>query len=334
MSDRLGPLLACPLCGGALFERDERLACADGHSYGIVDGIPRLFREEEGSDASSIRESFSSEWSAFRHGEDRPWGPDFHERGQKALQELDCNPEWLRGRLVLDAGCGAGKLSSILASWGADVVATDISYSVDAARDATSGPAMRHIDFVQADLNHPPFRPGSFDVIFSGGVLHHNPDTRQSLEVLLDLLAPGGTIYVWLYRPLPGVAHKVRAVVRRAVVRLPARVQRAIFRPWAAQSLLRQRLRAATGRESSDVRHNFRERLVTLLDHYTPRYRWEHTPDEVRHWYEERGLTDIRQTDDSTYGFGMLARLPAAAEMRPAGAEPVHYSLPGVRRAS
>ena len=294
-------------------EGAREVVCDEGHRFPIVDEIPRLLPSSEGSDARSIRVSFSGEWAELRHGQDRPWGQDLDTRRAIALRELDCSPEWLRGRRVLDAGCGAGKLSLILAEWGAEVVAADISSSVGEARRAIAGRDHGRIDFVQADLNRPPFRPGSVDVIFSGGVLHHNADTRKSLEALLGLLAPGGTIYVWLYRPLPGLAHKLRAGVRRVIVPLPSPVQRAVFRPWAAQSLLRQRLRVATGREKGEPL-SYRERLITLLDHYTPRYRWEHTPNEVRDWYEEIGLIDVRQTEDAEYGFGMLARIPAERE--------------------
>ena len=47
-----------------------------------------------------------------------------------------------------------------------------------------------------------------------------------------------------------------------------------------------------------------------MLDSYTPRYRWLHTPDEVQGWYLEHGFTDIRVTEEGQHGFGVAARAP------------------------
>jgi SAM-dependent methyltransferase len=312
-------LLACPVCatafGGDWPDRsDDRIVCSNGHRFPVVNGIPRLFRDYENVDVRSIQASFSSEWSAFKHGEDRPWGQSIDHRREIALRELDCDPNWLDGRLVLDAGCGAGKLSWILADWGAEVVAADVSGSVDEAQHAARGSDHGRIKFLQADLNHPPLKPGSFDLVFSGGVLHHNRDTREALHAIAPLVAPGGSIYVWLYKTIPGVANKVRGAARRAITPLPSSVQRAIFHPWTAQSMLRQELRVRTGRARADDNNTYREKLVTLLDHYTPRYRWEHTPDELSGWYRELGFEDVRLTETGPYGFGVLATKPAARE--------------------
>jgi uncharacterized protein YbaR (Trm112 family) len=98
--------------------RAREVVCDEGHRFPIVDEIPRLLPGGEGSDARSIRVSFSGEWAELRHGQDRPWGQDLDTRRAIALRELDCSPKWLRGRRVLDAGCGAGKRSLILAEWG------------------------------------------------------------------------------------------------------------------------------------------------------------------------------------------------------------------------
>ena len=312
-------LLACPVCatafGGDWPDRsDDRIVCSNGHRFPVVNGIPRLFRDYENMDVRSIQASFSSEWSAFKHGEDRPWGQSIDHRREIALRELDCDPNWLDGRLVLDAGCGAGKLSWILADWGAEVVAADVSGSVDEAQHAAHGRDHGRIKFLQADLNHPPLKPGSFDLVFSGGVLHHNRDTREALDAIAPLVAPGGSIYVWLYQTIPGVANKVRGAARRVITPLPSSLQRAIFHPWTAQSMLRQELRVRMGRARADDNNTYREKFVTLLDHYTPRYRWEHTPDELSGWYRELGFEDVRLTETGPYGFGVLATKPGARE--------------------
>jgi SAM-dependent methyltransferase/uncharacterized protein YbaR (Trm112 family) len=316
--------LACPECGSPLAtdgpaeaERVETgaLLCGRGHRFPVVEGIPRftggaLTRSRE---AAGIQESFGSEWEQLDYATDRVWGQSVEERRRIALRELDCEPRDLAGRLVLDAGCGPGMLASLLNEMGAHVVAADITTSVDAAARHFGALGVDGVDFVQADMGNPPFAPGTFDIVFSGGVLHHNPDTRVALEAIAPLVAPGGEIYVWLYGHTPGVAHTIRGLLRRVIVPLPAPVQRSIFRVWTVQSIARQALRRRTGRARPDDKETYREKMITLLDHYTPRYRWEHTPEELSGWYRDLGFTDIRTTELTEWGFGVLARRPAVA---------------------
>jgi hypothetical protein len=79
---------------------------------------------------------------------------------------------------------------------------------------------------------------------------------------------------------------------------------------WLPQAMLRQYLRTALGRNAATDRLTWRERLILLLDHYTPRWRWEHTPEEVKGWYRELGYEQIEQTEDREWGFGVAASRP------------------------
>ena len=44
---RLLAILRCPVCHGDLTEGDDVLACAEGHEYRVVDGIPDMVPEGE-----------------------------------------------------------------------------------------------------------------------------------------------------------------------------------------------------------------------------------------------------------------------------------------------
>ncbi len=52
---------------------------------------------------------------------------------------------------------------------------------------------------VQADALYPPFRPGSFETIFTFDVIEHVEDDAAFLRSVVELLAPGGTL--WLTTP-------------------------------------------------------------------------------------------------------------------------------------
>lgn len=321
--------LACPDCGGAFAPgdgaqaeevQDGTLACARGHRYPIVGGIPRFTGGAltASMEAASIQDSFGSEWEQLDYETDRVWGQSIEERREIALRELNCRPSDLEGKLVLDAGCGPGMLSWLLYDMGASVLAADITTSVNAAHRYFKGRGVDRVHFVQADISRLPVAPGTFDIVFSGGVLHHNPDTRAALDKIAPFVAPGGQIYVWLYGHTPGLAHTIRRLLRTIIVPLPPRVQRSIFKFWTAQSVARQRLRNRLGRvrpgDSPNDTRTYREKMITLLDHYTPKYRWEHTPEELTAWYRELGFTDIQTTELTHWGFGVLARRPASVE--------------------
>jgi len=81
----------------------------------------------------------------------------------------------LRGRRVLEYGCGLGKISVLLAKGGASVTAFDISpKSIEAARRrAEINGVEDSIEFQVAAAENLPFADGRFDVAFGKAVLHH-----------------------------------------------------------------------------------------------------------------------------------------------------------------
>ena len=113
------------------------------------------------------------------------------------LEKTGFTLQELRGKRILDAGCGMGRFAEIALEAGAEVHAVDLSAAVEAARANLGGRG--NISFYQGDILNLPFVPGTFDYIYSIGVLHHTPSTKLAFQSLVPLLRPGGRIAIWVY---------------------------------------------------------------------------------------------------------------------------------------
>ena len=85
-------------------------------------------------------------------------------------------PDDLRGARVLDAGCGAGPMTEVLAQRGATVVAADISPSLlDVARRRIAPALHSQIRFVAGDMLDPSY--GTFDYVMAmDSLIHYRAD--------------------------------------------------------------------------------------------------------------------------------------------------------------
>jgi len=104
--------------------------------------------------------------------------------------------------LVIDAGCGAGM--SALELFGSLVpriryLGVDVSTAVDVAAERFAERGLQAA-FMQADISNLPLTPGSVDLIFSEGVLHHTNSTKLALLALARLLKKGGRLMFYVYR--------------------------------------------------------------------------------------------------------------------------------------
>jgi trans-aconitate methyltransferase len=97
---------------------------------------------------------------------------------------------------VLDAGCGTGRLTALLAERvpAGRVVALDRSLNMAEVADSTLAPFGDHVSVVLADLNDLPFT-GAFDVVFSTATFHWVLDHDRLFANLFRALEPGGRVH-------------------------------------------------------------------------------------------------------------------------------------------
>lgn len=112
---------------------------------------------------------------------------------------LHCDTVFPPGSRVLEAGCGTGAQTVILARENPMVRICSIDLSLDSlakARSRIEGEKLTNVEFQLADLYNPPFAPGTFDGMFICFVLEHIPRPVEALASLKTLLKPGGTLTV------------------------------------------------------------------------------------------------------------------------------------------
>jgi ubiquinone/menaquinone biosynthesis C-methylase UbiE len=130
-------------------------------------------------------ETFIS-WNTPRHGAEGYFSRIF------PFQEM-------RGRAVLEVGCGMGFMAGLWAGNGSNITAVDLNpVAVEMTKkrfEFFSLPGMVQ----EADGENLPFSDNSFDYVYSWGVLHHSPDVRRSVAELWRVLKPGGKAGVMLY---------------------------------------------------------------------------------------------------------------------------------------
>jgi ubiquinone/menaquinone biosynthesis C-methylase UbiE len=100
---------------------------------------------------------------------------------------------------VLEAGCGIGAQTVILAKNNPDakIISIDISSeSLEKARENTEKIGIKNVKFLQANIFYLPFEDNSFDHIFVCFVLEHLQNPKEALKSLKKTLKPGGTITV------------------------------------------------------------------------------------------------------------------------------------------
>jgi 2-polyprenyl-3-methyl-5-hydroxy-6-metoxy-1,4-benzoquinol methylase len=98
----------------------------------------------------------------------------------------------LPGQRVLDAGCGNGYLSRMLASRGAQVTGVEPGQSLFGFAAEQEAVAPRGIRYVQADLCALPDLGAPFDAVVASMVLPAIPDWAGAMAACVQALKPGG----------------------------------------------------------------------------------------------------------------------------------------------
>lgn len=187
--------------------------CVHGCRYPVLRGIPRFV------EASSYVDSFGLQWNAFRRTQlDSYTGLSLSR--DRLARIAGGSLDVFRGKLILEAGCGAGRFTEVMLRSGGRVVATDLSNAVDANFANCSG--LGEYFACQADIWKLPFKSGSFDIVVCVGVIQHTPDPEVTINRLCAVLKPDGMLLIDHYPP-QYPATLIRRILRWCLLRTSPR---------------------------------------------------------------------------------------------------------------
>jgi SAM-dependent methyltransferase len=264
----LRELLACPACRGALSADWSCTACAA--RFDAPDGIPDL-RLDGDSRTEIVRQFY--ERAPFPAYAARDSLSAFRARAERSrfAQLLD---RTLPGDArIADIGCGTGQMSLYLARADRVVIAADLSRAaLRLGHQAARRYGIASVQFVETDLHSPGLKPGSFDAVYSAGVLHHTPSPSSAFARLAQVVRPGGIVIVGVYNTFARMPLRLR----RAVARLTR------FRVVPFDPVLRERREEGARREA------------WLRDQYQHPEEHCHTVAEVKRWFSDNDIECLR----------------------------------------
>lgn len=257
-----------------------------GTEVPILRGIPRFVASD------AYAGSFSFEWNL--HRKTQLDSTTSRESEETFREKTGLSPEEVAGRLVLDVGCGMGRFADVVSRWGGKVVGIDLSLAVEAAQANLGG--QENVRILQADLFRLPFRPATFDIVYSLGVLHHTPDCEKAFRQIVPFVRPGGRVCLWVYGKTGRWGDFAR-LYRRVTVRMPCRLLHALCHlaiPWyhiCRIPLIGPRLWTLL---PISQHPNPDWRVLDTFDWYSPRYQSLHSYPEVYRWFRSEALEDIQ----------------------------------------
>jgi ubiquinone/menaquinone biosynthesis C-methylase UbiE len=195
-------------------------------------------------------------------------------------------PEEVKGKAVLDSGCGTGIFSIIFAKNGAgQVTGIDISPgSLGTADSLKNKFGLVNARFEQQDMLHLPYPDASFDIVWAWGTVHHTTDPLAAIDGLIRVLKPGGSILLAIYKKTK--VTWIHEAIRRPLVKTPRRAWNGLAKIMAFFGtpivwIFKRREKARKGEKLSEL----------ILDWYFVPIRHYYKPDTIRKYLEDKGFT-------------------------------------------
>lgn len=299
--------------------------------------LPSAAKESEESKIQ-VKQSFSDKWSAQpKFGLANEKVKIFYDEwfaSKIGVDGIEGMKSYFTGKnIVLDAGTGLGPKVESMCKYGVkEVIGIDISESVVHAHENTKACPGAHI--IQADIMNPPFKEEIFDFIISDGVLHHTPDTKKAFLSLVPFLRRNGDIAIHVYKKMGPIREFCDDYIRNHSTKLSSeecwKFSESFTRFGKSLSDLNVDIevpedipvlciKAGKYDLQRFIYYNFfkcfwkngfsfDENNLVNFDWYHPRDAYRHSEEEVRGWFKEAGLEEIKSSHANESGVSVRGR--------------------------
>lgn len=310
---KFSEVLNCSLCHARFKDQGEReLECKGcGNRWKMQDEVLTP------DNTTHYARSFGIQWNKFERTQ-----LDSYQRQNRSehrlLNESGWTPDFLGGKLILDAGCGAGRFSEIALKHNGRVISVDASSAVFAARRN-----LKRNDslIIQSDLEQIPVVTASVDLVFCIGVLQHTQNPQNIIKELLRVLCPQGEIVFTFYENR-GMRTKLysKYLIRPLTRRLPPEIflkfldKSSVF--WFPITKLLFSIPYGIGRFFAYVvpianyvnysylskKHAKEEAILDTFDMLSPKYDRPITKSELRKWVSTSGFSSLELPVSTKFG--------------------------------
>lgn len=245
--------------------------------------------------------------------------------GRNGFSSVEQFRKWVGSHSeILDAGCGNGRILDLFISHSTEqnFMGIDLSTAIASQRFLNNV----RVNIVTADISKKIHIRRKFDLIYCQEVLHHTSNPKRSFRNLVQLLAPGGEIAIYVYKKKSPSREFLDEYIRKLSSKLDEdskkKLMREITEFGSALSSYDQKMQFP-GIHSLDIAGGtytthkflydnffkcfwnpmmtFDENLAVNEDWYLPSLSSKHEVEEVREWFRENNIQIIHECVDE-YG--------------------------------
>lgn len=289
-------ILRCPNCKQTLELTEHKIVddeVMDGtlkcnncqNSFKVSHGVPRMIVDL--ADRKQIAESFGFLWARKAENKleiDTLYGETEEEEINSFFHCMSITPDDLKGKVILDAGCGCGRLTRTIGQFGAEVFGIDISSSIENVYEYCK--PHNNVNIVQTDVLNLPFKEESFDYVWSDMAICYSKETKHAFDNLCEVLKPSGKLFVRVYSKTDqSLVTRMRDFLKISHIIPRPILFYLCFILALPSSLLKTVLRKRAP--------SFKSNVVILFNILSPQFINRHTKEEVGGWFKEKGFYDI-----------------------------------------
>jgi ubiquinone/menaquinone biosynthesis C-methylase UbiE len=271
-------MLICPNCysTGVLEVDFDLMQCKNcQQTYPIANNIPLMFwSDKERQSQDNVTHSVKAfyEENPFPNYDDFDSVSSLMQKAKTSIFAKMLDEQLPFGIKVLECGCGTGQLSNFLSIANRQVIGVDMCLnSLKLGQSFKEKHDLQRVSFMQMNIFNPIFKPESFHVVISNGVLHHTRDPEKAFQSIARLVKPHGYIIIGLY-------HKYGRIwtdVRRSIFNLTK--DRFLFLDSKLQ----------------DENIGKVKRHTWFMDQYKNPHESKHTISEVMQWFTANNFSFV-----------------------------------------